>query len=295
LMLRKKPEARTISPWCYYGLSKFLRTTAKRRLLSDFRSLLAVFLAIHLAAEPTVPSTLSIQVLEGAALTPKSGSISYDGCTVLVTDGQGHPIPNAKVQFRLPEKEPTGRFPDGKNWEEQSSDAQGRASTWGIRWGQAGVSNLTIIARLGAATAGTTVRVNISGTSVLAPPKAEQPKSPPPKKEAELSPPKQPSFEVAAAPPPAASKEVLDSDESSLETSISADKRPGVMLQRTAGPQEHIPNPKIKWALLGIAIAGGIGGGVYYKLTRQTPVVGPVEQQVPQLILRLPNVSVGKP
>lgn len=117
-------------------------------------------------------SDLRIQVLEGEGASHRTGSVAYTGATVRIVDISGSPIPNAKVNFRLPADGVTGLFANGSPAEEVIADSQGKASVWGIRWGTTpGATTISITAKMGALTAGTAVRVQV----VPAPGQAAQP------------------------------------------------------------------------------------------------------------------------
>src|SRR5262245_10716397 len=153
-MPQNKRVDRTTSRWCCCGPRA-----------SKFRSqFVSLFLCTALLSGQSSqgPSTIQLSVLEGEGLVQSPGSVSYRGVSILVADSAGQPVPNARVTFRLPEADPSGVFPSGTRSEEQLTDAKGRASVWGIRWGAVpGICNLTITANVGGATAGSVVRVQI--------------------------------------------------------------------------------------------------------------------------------------
>lgn len=123
---------------------------------------------MSLAAQ--TPASLRIEVLEGQGSVFQPGSLSYKGFTVRVTDATGQPAAGIPVRFSLPSAEPTGLFPNGNNSEVQVSDAQGKASVWGIRWGAGtGVARVAIAAGSGAVTAGLVLPVRIGSGNAPVP------------------------------------------------------------------------------------------------------------------------------
>ncbi|MCC6393991.1 MAG: hypothetical protein IT167_25565 [Bryobacterales bacterium] len=249
----------------------------------------------------------------------------YKGFAVVVSDGEGHPAANAKVTFRLPAKEPGGVFLTGAATEEALTDKAGRASVWGIRWGATpGTCQISIIALSEHASAGTIARVHLlapgAAPQLKAQPaeevveqpaspearragpqaqeRAPEPAPPPSPRVKPTSKPYEPSFEVSPAPskvemppnPPEATRPAEPAE------AAQADKRPGVLFSRTQDATEHIPNPRMKWVWWTLGIAGAVGGGLAYRLTRN-----PQEAvQIPGDIIRplslgQPSISVGKP
>jgi len=276
-------------------------------------------------AQTAAPQPLRILITEGNDASYVAGSAPYKGFAVVVTDGEGHPAANAKVTFRLPAKEPGGVFLTGAATEEALTDKAGRAAVWGIRWGAApGICQVPITALLGQASAGVIARVHLLAPGATPELKAkpaekvvEQPTPPEtrgaalqakehaPEPAPTLSPrvkpaskPYEPSFEVSPAPskvetppnPPEAARPTEPAE------AAQADKRPGVLFSRTQGAAEHIPNPRMKWVWWTLGIAGAVGGGLAYRLTRN-----PQEAvQIPGDIIRplslgQPSISVGKP
>ncbi len=276
-------------------------------------------------AQTAPPQSLRILITEGNDASYAAGSVPYKGFGVVVSDGEGHPVANAKVTFRLPAKEPGGVFLTGAATEEALTDKAGRASVWGIRWGAApGICQVSITALSGQASAGTIARVHLlapgaapemrakpaeeakpapaetrpaaSGEPKRAPEPASAP-SPPVKPRPKSY---EPSFEVS--PAPAASK--METPPNPPEAAsladpaeaAPADKRPGVLFSRTQGTTERIPSPRMKWVWWTLGIAGAVGGGLAYRLTRN-----PQEAvQIPGDIIRplslgQPSISVGKP
>jgi hypothetical protein len=269
-MRLEKRVVRTISPSSY--------STPRRPVIVAHLTLLQTSVFLFLYSPPILaePSSLQLRILEGDGLSVKAGAVSYRGFTIQVRDRDGVPVPGAEVMFRLPEQEPTGQFPGGSRTDRQTTDAQGKASTWGIRWGQAGTCHVSITASLKKLTAGTAVRVQVEEP---APAAASQPDGP--------------SFEVEVKPqtvPPASQPDPA------AEAAAAPQRPQGVFLERTTRLDEPIPGAKRKWVAITALVASGIGGLVAYRLTRQaTPPAVPAAPVEPVLTLRLGNISVGKP
>ena len=85
-----------------------------------------------------IPSDASVivqlKVVEGDGVTYRTGARATRGITVLVTDETGKPVENAAVSFRLPDQGPSGVFNSGQRTEVVTSDADGRATVWGMQW-----------------------------------------------------------------------------------------------------------------------------------------------------------------
>jgi hypothetical protein len=277
-------------------------------------------------AQTEPPLSLRILITEGNDAAYPVGSMPYKGFGVVVTDGEGHPVANAKVTFRLPAKEPGGVFLTGAATEEALTDKAGRASVWGIRWGgAAGICQVSITALSGQVSAGTIARVHLLAPGaapeakakpadevVEKPTPAATPKAAAPEPEGtrESAPPShpvksapksyEPSFEVSPAPArpktaaPANPPEEVRLVEPAGEAR--ADKRPGVMFSRTEGTNEHIPNPRMKWVWWTLGIAGAVGGGLAYRLTRNPQEAVQISGDITRpLSLGQPSISVGKP
>lgn len=89
--------------------------------------------------------------------------------TVQVTDETGKPVPGAGVTFRLPEESPTGFFDTGLKSEIQITAADGRASAWGIVWGEAtGPVKIRVTATKDVARAGLIVSQFVSAPATAA-------------------------------------------------------------------------------------------------------------------------------
>ncbi|MBS1828971.1 MAG: hypothetical protein JST93_26950 [Acidobacteria bacterium] len=235
---------------------------------------------------------LQLTVTEGDGLEVKAGSRSFGGVSIVVSDGMGNPVPAAKVTFRLPESGPSGLFPNGKRFEDQVSDATGKASTWGIQWGPVlGDCRVSILAQASGASAGTTARIRIVGKDGEPKPAPPPASAPPPEK------PKVASFEVEIAkkPPaiPAAAAEVAVEPQIAEQAPV---KRPGVMLTRTEGNEERISSGRAKWVVITLGIVGAAGGFAAYRLNGKQPTAAPAAVVTgPILTLSNPTITIGKP
>lgn len=78
---------------------------------------------------------IQIRVLEGEGAVNIAGAKASRPITVQITDETGKPVSGAGVTFRLPEESPTGFFDTGLKSEIQITSGDGRASAWGIAWG----------------------------------------------------------------------------------------------------------------------------------------------------------------
>ncbi|HUQ90251.1 MAG TPA: hypothetical protein VM120_01140 [Bryobacteraceae bacterium] len=230
---------------------------------------------------PAQVTTLRIEVTEGTSAAHVAGKAAYRGFAVRVTGDKGQPVPNAKVTFRLPDKNPSGKFAGGRNVEEVVTDQNGSATVWGIYWNAVpGTALVSITATSGHASAGTIARVKIVAAGTADPPKPaasfELPLEPP--KPVPLPPAPKPATVEAVAVPAAV-------------------QRPGVVLSRNSGHAEHIPTGRGKWVLIGLGVAGAIGGGFAYRLSRQasSPTTPPELLTARAISLGLPAITVGKP
>lgn len=62
------------------------------------------------------------------------GSRATRGITVLVTDESGRPVPGVAVSFQLPEEGPSGVFINDSRTDIVTTQNEGRATVWGMRW-----------------------------------------------------------------------------------------------------------------------------------------------------------------
>jgi hypothetical protein len=75
-----------------------------------------------------------MRVVEGEGTTYATGSRATRGLTVLVTDESGKPVEGATVNFRLPDEGPGGSFTGGSRTQLVTTQADGRATVWGMQW-----------------------------------------------------------------------------------------------------------------------------------------------------------------
>jgi hypothetical protein len=91
----------------------------------------------------TVASPLSaaviiqLRVVQGEGTIYPTGSRATRGLTVQVTDELGKPVEGASVSFQLPDSGPTGVFGTGLPSEVSTTNAEGKASVWGMQWNRA--------------------------------------------------------------------------------------------------------------------------------------------------------------
>jgi hypothetical protein len=128
--------------------------------------LLALFGWVASSAETVL---IQIRVLEGEGAVHTAGAKASRPITVQVTDETGKPVPGAGVTFRLPEESPTGFFDTGLKSEIQITAADGRASAWGIVWGEAtGPVKIRVTATKDVARAGLIVSQFVSAPATAA-------------------------------------------------------------------------------------------------------------------------------
>jgi len=77
---------------------------------------------------------IQLKVVEGEGTVYRTGTRATRGLTVMVTDETGKPVENAAVSFRLPDEGPSGVFNSGLHTEVVTTNADGRASVWGMQW-----------------------------------------------------------------------------------------------------------------------------------------------------------------
>jgi len=99
---------------------------------------------------------LNLRVVEGEGSVYAAGSRATRGITVEITDEFARPVPGASVSFMLPESGPSGVFSGGKRTEVAVTNAEGKASVWGMQWNKAsGTLEIRITALKGSVRAGT--------------------------------------------------------------------------------------------------------------------------------------------
>src|SRR5260370_5497026 len=77
---------------------------------------------------------IQLKVVEGEGTVYRRGTRATRGLTLMVTDEPGKPVENAAVSFRLPDEGPSGVFNSGLHTEVVTTNADGRASVWGMQW-----------------------------------------------------------------------------------------------------------------------------------------------------------------
>jgi hypothetical protein len=77
---------------------------------------------------------IQVRVVEGEGMVYPIGSRATRGLTVLVTDATGKPVEGAAVNFRLPDGGPGGAFAGGQRTQLVTTQADGKASVWGMQW-----------------------------------------------------------------------------------------------------------------------------------------------------------------
>ena len=218
---------------------------------------------------------------------------------MVVSDGMGNPVASAKVTFRLPESGASGLFPNGRRTEDQVTDAQGKAATWGIQWGtEPGDCRVTITAQTAGASAGTMARIRIirkDGDPAPPPPQKAVPPATPPPPKAEAS--KVASFEVdVAKTPPTPPAPAPESAPEPAAIDKAPGKRPGVMLTPTERGEERISSGRAKWVVITLGIVGAAGGFAAYRLNgKQTTAAPAAVVTGPILTLSNPTITIGKP
>lgn len=106
--------------------------------------------------------SLEVRVVEGEGIVYPVGSRSARGVTVKVTAG-GQPVSGASVSFVLPERGPSGLFASGGRTEIVTTQADGTASVWGMRWNRsAGPLEIRIVAAKEAARGSTVCAISLT-------------------------------------------------------------------------------------------------------------------------------------
>jgi hypothetical protein len=77
---------------------------------------------------------LQLRVVQGDGTIYAPGSRATRGLTVQVSDESGSPVPGASVSFQLPESGPSGVFGSGLRSEVLITNAEGKATAWGMQW-----------------------------------------------------------------------------------------------------------------------------------------------------------------
>ena len=98
--------------------------------------LLCAWLAGWLAPSSILSAAVIIQlrVVQGDGTIYATGSRATRGVTVQVTDESGNPVQGASVSFTLPDSGPGGVFSSGLRSEVAVTNAEGKATVWGMQW-----------------------------------------------------------------------------------------------------------------------------------------------------------------
>jgi hypothetical protein len=117
---------------------------------------LVLLIAAALSARADDIALLNLRVVEGEGAVYGAGSRATRGITVEITDELARPVPGTSVSFMLPETGASGVFTGGKRTEVAITNAEGKASVWGMQWNKTpGTVQLRITALKGAVRAGT--------------------------------------------------------------------------------------------------------------------------------------------
>lgn len=120
-------------------------------------------------AFPAETVLIQMRVLEGEGAVNIAGAKASRPITVQITDETGKPVSGAGVTFRLPEEGPTGFFDTGLKSEIQITSSDGRASAWGIVWGnEAGPVKVRVTATKDVARAGLIVSQFVTAPAATA-------------------------------------------------------------------------------------------------------------------------------
>jgi hypothetical protein len=95
---------------------------------------LACLLACWFPAFSADFALLQIKVVEGEGMVYAPGSRATRGITIEITDETGRPLPGVSVSFQLPGEGASGEFMNGNRTEIATTQANGRATAWGMHW-----------------------------------------------------------------------------------------------------------------------------------------------------------------
>ena len=117
---------------------------------------LAFLIAACVAARADDIALLNLRVVEGEGSVYGAGARATRGLTVEITDELARPVAGASVSFMLPESGASGVFTGGSRTEVAITNAEGKASVWGMQWSKTpGTVEIRITALKGAVRAGT--------------------------------------------------------------------------------------------------------------------------------------------
>jgi hypothetical protein len=115
---------------------------------------------------------IQVRVVEGDGMVYPVGARATRGLTILVTDQTGKPVEGAAVSFRLPDAGPGGTFAAGSRTQLVTTQADGKASVWGMQWNKTpGAFEIRITASKDQARAGLVCSQTLSD-AVAAPPQS---------------------------------------------------------------------------------------------------------------------------
>jgi hypothetical protein len=131
--------------------------------------LLACLLPLWLPAFGADFAILHLKAIDGEAAVYAPGSRATRGVTIEVTDETGRPVPGVSVSFQLPNDGPSGEFVSGSRTEIATTQADGRATVWGMHWNKLpGAVTLRITAAKDGVRAGMVVTMNIDASAPAA-------------------------------------------------------------------------------------------------------------------------------
>lgn len=240
--------------------------------------------------EASVVNALQLRLVGDEDNLAPTGSLAK-GLVIAVTDGNGVPVPDAAIAFRLPDDGATGTFADGTHAAIAYTDQTGRARINDIHWGSTpGVVEMRVTVSKGVAHAGILLEETLTSSSSQ-PTRAQAlsndavpariPTPPPavPAGTSSSSAPAQPTITVqSAAAPEMTSPNHL--------TSSSSDE-PRITIASDPAQKKH--GGKGKWILLAL-VAAGAGAGVAMAGHGKSKSSG---SSAPGLSVGQPSISVG--
>ncbi len=126
-------------------------------------------LACWLSASGADFAILHIKVVEGEGTVYGPGSRATRGITIEITDETGRPLQGASVSFQLPGEGASGEFMNGNRTEIATTQVDGRATVWGMRWNKVpGTVTVRITAAKDGVRAGTTSTQYINAAATRA-------------------------------------------------------------------------------------------------------------------------------
>jgi hypothetical protein len=95
---------------------------------------LACLLAGWLSLPGADFAILNLKIVEGEGTVYAPGSRATRGLTIEATDEAGRPVPGVAISFQLPKEGPSGEFSNSSRNDIVTTQADGRATVWGMRW-----------------------------------------------------------------------------------------------------------------------------------------------------------------